>query len=79
LLNRKINIKYLLVSLKAPTNSKDCTKSSIRFFFRLSISITDQFSEQFSGSQAAIEGSQAALGKPEQVFDEGYWKDIHNQ
>jgi hypothetical protein len=64
LLNRKINIKFLLASLKTLNNSKDCSESRFKFLFQLFISLIGQFSlvcihgrlaEKFSGSQADFE------------------------
>jgi hypothetical protein len=71
-------------------NSKNCSKSRIKFLFRLSLSLVD-FSqcifagrpyEQFSGSQAAFGTSFRLTGgyrKAGTSFPEkGYWKDFHN-
>jgi hypothetical protein len=54
-------MKFLLGSLKTPTDSENCSKSRIKFLSRLSFALIGQFfpvyihcwlSEQFSGSQA---------------------------
>jgi hypothetical protein len=54
-------MKFLLASMKTLTNSKNCSKSRIKFLFQLSFAlighlfpvyIHSQLSEQFSGSQA---------------------------
>jgi hypothetical protein len=63
IIKRKLNLKFLLESLKTLTNDKDCSETRIKFLFRLSFSIIGRFSaeyihsrlsEQFSGSQAAF-------------------------
>jgi hypothetical protein len=57
----KLNMKFLLASLKTITNSKNCSESRIKFQVRLSFALTGPFfpvyihsrlSEQFSGSEA---------------------------
>jgi hypothetical protein len=79
LLNRKMNVKFLLAALKRLTNSKDCPVSRIKFLCRLSyteytliveispIYIDGRLSKQLPESQAAfgITQSQAASGNPE--------------
>jgi hypothetical protein len=63
LIKRKVNVKFMLASLKALTNDKDCSETRIKFLFRLSFSLIGRFSaeyihirlsKQFSGSQAAF-------------------------
>jgi hypothetical protein len=49
LVQEKINMKFLLASLKTLTDSETCSESRIKFLFRLSLH--SRLSEQFSGSQ----------------------------
>ncbi len=77
LLNRKINVFFLLASLKTLSNSKDCSLCRIKFLFRFSFILTGGISplhihsrlfKEFSESQVALGQlleSQAASRKPE--------------
>jgi hypothetical protein len=70
LVKQKNKYKVPAGSLKGPTNSKDCTKSSIRFFSGFqSLSLID-FWTNFQDHRQLLKhflGSQAAIGKQEQV------------
>jgi hypothetical protein len=89
---RKINIKFLLASLKTLANSKDCPLKRIKFLFRLSFALIRRFSpayihgrlsEQFSESQVAFGTSLKITGchqkSQNKLPEEGYWnwKDSH--
>ncbi len=63
LVQEKININFLLVSLKTLTSSKNCYEDRIKFLFQLSFTLIGHFSpvfihgrisELFSGSQRQL-------------------------
>jgi hypothetical protein len=49
-------MKFLLASLKTPTNSKNCSQSRIKILFRISFALIGHsgLSEQFSESRAGF-------------------------
>ncbi len=88
LFKRKINIKFLLASLKIQSNSKNCSESRIKFcsIFPL-ISLVD-FSSVFSwpafgtiftftgGFWNNFQSHRCLLGSQNKLPEEGYWKNF---
>jgi hypothetical protein len=75
----KINMKFLLASLKSLTNCKSCSESRIKFLFRLSFAIIGHFFLVYIHSQLSEQllKAQAAIRKPEQaLFLRGLLKGI---
>jgi hypothetical protein len=77
LVQEKINIKFLLASLKTLIDTKSCSESRVRFLFRFSFalncpflqntfmaSLLNTFQDQRRLSEQLLE-TQAAIGKPE--------------
>jgi hypothetical protein len=84
-------MKFLLASLKTLTNSKNCSKSRIKFMFRLSFPLIGQYFlvyihsrllEQFSESQAGFGTTLKGTGGYQKAGTSSlkrvYWKEFHN-
>ncbi len=79
LLKRKINIKFLLASLKALTNSKDCSQSRIILYlilFRLSFSLisTVYHCTFMAGFRNKFQSHRRPSESRNKLHEEGYWK-----
>ncbi len=88
LLNRKINLTFLLSSLKTLTNSKECSLSRIKFLFRLFftligwislVCIHDRLSEQLLEVHKRLRkaGSSPVKKVPGRIFT--FWDCIEHK
>ncbi len=79
-------MKFFITSLKALTNSKNCSVSRIKLLLRFSFALIgrfftviagfrNNFQDHRQGSEQLLE-TQAAIRKPEQISEEGYWKEF---